>query len=106
MIKDCATSCDSAACNIEMEETARMFSSENPQEECFGCSYIEQNNGDVLGNVFCGDQPDKLENGKIACPMYANAACYTGTNAHYVSFQNKLIFDQDFVFSTKISFFD
>jgi len=80
-----------------MDEAASKFSSKSPQEECFACSYIQKENGDVIGNVYCADDPDKLENGNVKCPMYANAACYTGTSAHYVSkcqyFQFSILFE-------------
>jgi len=84
MLKDCVTDCDTSACNSNLDETSQKFSDPNPQSECFTCSYIEKDNGDVEGNQFCADQPDKLNSSTHSCPPYANSACYTGTNAHYV----------------------
>ena len=86
-MKECATSCETAACNLAMDGAASMFSGSVPQSECYSCTYIVRNTGDVAGNKFCADEPDKLEDGSVSCPMYANAACYTGTSAHYVRAQ-------------------
>ena len=88
MLKDCSTSCKTSACNNDLTETAQMFSEPNPQDNCFTCTYIERDNGEVEGNIFCADEPGKLNSSSYACPMYANAACYTGTNAHYVSLES------------------
>lgn len=82
-MKDCSTSCEGNLCNQEMDSTAAMFSVADPQDSCFTCNYIQKDNGDVEGNVFCADEPDQLEDAAVACPMYANAGCYTGTVAHY-----------------------
>ena len=86
LIKDCAVSCAGSACNTDLDEAARKFSNfENPQDTCYACSYTEMDDGSLLGNKFCGEEPDKVTDAAITCPMYANSGCYTGTNAHYVS---------------------
>jgi hypothetical protein len=90
-IKDCSTSCTEPACNSLITPTAAKFSVDKPQDSCFTCSYSENADGTVSGNVFCADKPDNLENASQNCPLYANAGCYTGTNANYVSINKRHI---------------
>lgn len=85
MLKDCATSCETTGCNNRLQETADLFDHPTDQPNCFTCQYIERDNGDVEGNKYCAEEPDQLVTASYFCPVYANAACYTGTNAHYVS---------------------
>lgn len=69
---------------------------------CYVCTYLEKDNGDIegnhkscffmnnmnyfyLGNRNCGSEnvPDQF---KKKCPVYADSGCFTGTNAHFVSY--------------------
>ena len=84
MLKDCMSSCEESGCNQDAYPAAAKFSSDSPQDSCYACKYIEKDDGSVQGNKFCADEPDKLQDAFNECPIYANAACYTGTNAHYV----------------------
>ena len=37
-----------------------------------------------IENKYCADQPDLIDDiATASCPTYANAGCYTGSNAHY-----------------------
>ena len=83
LYKDCTTSCPHGACNKEMDSTLELYRSDREQESCYACTYLEQENGDVIGNSNCLDNADKFES--VACPIYANAGCYTGSNTHKVS---------------------
>ena len=85
LLKDCSTSCETGACNSELDAAAAKFSAETPQDKCYACSYVQRENGDTEGNIYCADEPDKMEGASVSCPMYANTACYTGSSAHYVS---------------------
>ena len=84
MLKDCMSSCEESGCNQDAYPAAAKFSSDSPQDTCYACKYIEKDDGSVQGNKFCADEPDKLQDAFNECPTYADAACYTGTNAHYV----------------------
>jgi len=58
---------------------------EDDQDEhihsCYACNYNEYEDGTVNGLPSCGETPvDTIE-----CPHYACASCFTGTEAHYVS---------------------
>jgi len=83
LLKDCGSSCETSNCNTGISEAASKFQTGNQKENCFVCQYMEKDNGDLVGNKYCADQPDLLENASFECPSYADAGCYTGTNAHY-----------------------
>jgi len=84
--KDCGANCDTAGCNRDLDDAARMFieDGDERQEECYACQFLETDDGDVLGNKYCADEPDLIDV-SVNCPMYAQKACFTGTNVHYNS---------------------
>ena len=84
-LKDCTTTCTKSGCNNGLYETAALYNQIGPEFSCYTCEHIQNENGVDSGNSNCGDEPDKIEGASITCPVYANAACYAGTNAHYVS---------------------
>ena len=84
LFKDCVKYCTDDACNDIFDEIAEEFTSENNQEECYSCKYIELEDGTVSGNKACFDSPSDI-NAEHKCPKYANAGCYTGSTAFYVS---------------------
>ena len=83
LFKDCVKYCTDDACNDIFDEIAEEFTSENNQEECYSCKYIELEDGTVSGNKACFDSPSDI-NAEHKCPKYANAGCYTGSTAFYV----------------------
>ena len=84
MFKDCALDCAESGCNYDLEEVATLFSSEQEQDSCLACSYVESDNGDVSGNYNC--LKPESNSTSLACPKYANAGCYVGLNTHEVSY--------------------
>ena len=91
--KDCEVTCTDSACNTGLDVLSMYFDSGKDQESCYTCSYIEKEDGSVEGNEYCGDESDKIVDGSKACPRYANAGCFTGTNVHYVN-QGSLLLEQ------------
>ena len=84
-LKDCTTTCSKSGCNKGLYETAALYDKNRPEFNCYTCEHIQNENGIDSGNSNCGDEPDKIEDASKLCPVYANAGCYAGTNAHYVS---------------------
>lgn len=84
--KDCEVDCDESGCNFELESVAELFTSDQAQDKCLTCSYIEEDNGNVIGNTNC--MKPSTNSSSASCPMYANAGCYTGSNTHQVKFHN------------------
>ena len=52
---------------------------------CNPYKYLEYFDGAVSGNKNCGDNPELIPGTKPNCPVFADAGCFTGTNAQYVS---------------------
>ena len=82
--KMCGMSCTDSNCNSGLTPLAAKFSSGNV-ESCYVCDYLENDDGSVSGNQNCPDNADQLPGGASKCPIYADSACFTGSNAHYVS---------------------
>ena len=61
---------------------AQKFNEGYDQEKCFACSYIEEDNGNVLGNANCPDAP--TEDMSVSCPAWATSGCYIGAAVHNV----------------------
>ena len=58
------------------------------QDTCKTCFFKETNNGEIYGNVNCGnpEKSDVIES--VTCPRWANTGCFTGTAVHsFVSFK-------------------
>ena len=91
-LKDCTTTCSKSGCNKGLYETAALYDKNRPEFNCYTCEHIQNESGIDSGNSNCGDEPDKIEDASKLCPVYANAGCYAGTNAHYVSFIVILLF--------------
>ena len=58
-----------------------------PQARCYACSYIEADNGEQNGNLYCGQMEDADPEANINslvqnCPLHASLGCYTGTSIH------------------------
>ena len=81
LYKDCKVSCDSDGCNND-DRIYEPFQDEEGfiQPACYACTYQEQDNGDVNGNINCGGTPNDVD--KKDCPKWANKACMTGTAVH------------------------
>ena len=80
MYKDCFDSCEGNGCNDNLDVAEQLNESNHKQDSCVTCTYIETENGDVQGNYNCPDSPtDEM---KKSCPVYANAACFTGSAIH------------------------
>ena len=52
---------------------------------CNPYKYLEYFDGAVSGNKNCGDNPELIPGTQPKCPVFADAGCFTGTNAQYVS---------------------
>ncbi|CBY30505.1 unnamed protein product [Oikopleura dioica] len=87
--KDCFSDCSGNGCNDALTDAALKFQDDadpaHIQDSCYTCDFIEEDNGDTSGNSKCGDEPSLIGNADKACPLYANRACFTGTNAHFDS---------------------
>ena len=83
--KDCEITCTDSACNTGLDQISQYFDTGNAQESCYTCSYLEKEDGSVEGNEYCGDESSLIKDGSKACPKYANAGCFTGTNVHYAN---------------------
>ena len=51
-----------------------------PVESCHTCKYVSDASGNHDGNQNCGDSPSP--DMSRPCPVYASAACYTGSALH------------------------
>lgn len=78
--KDCFDRCEGSGCNDNLEVADKLNDSNNKQSECIVCSYLESDNGDVIGNINCPDSPTDAM--KETCPTWANVACFTGSSIH------------------------
>ena len=91
LYKDCTKTCSESFCNDDFDSVASLFST-GRDLTCYSCKYIEYFDGAVSGNKNCGDNPDLIPGTQPKCPVFADAGCFTGTNAQYVSqigyFQN------------------
>ena len=97
MFKDCLVECEGFGCNKGLDDVAELFASETKQEQCFSCLYIEYDDGTTEGNKYCGDEPDLIDTIATAtCPTYANAGCYTGSNAHYSTINDDILVEEVF----------
>ena len=97
MYKDCLVECEGFGCNDRLDDVAELFRSDTEQENCFSCSYIEYDDGTTEGNKYCADQPDLIDDiATASCPTYANAGCYTGSNAHYSNVNDDVLVEEVF----------
>ena len=71
-------------CNSGLTPLAAKFSSGNV-ESCYVCDCLENDDGSVSGHQNYPDNADQLPGGASKCPIYADSACFTGSNNHYVS---------------------
>ena len=87
MWKDCLDYCEESRCNDEFDVVADLFDQGN-DIECYGCKYARDIDGSILdgSNAKCGLGDVEGEIALATCPKYANAACYTASTWHTVSF--------------------
>jgi len=96
--KDCFDFCENGqvkggkdSCNDDVWGVAKKFRP-NPdkplegfyQPGCFGCNYLENDDGEVEGNIHCYD-PTAPDGPPVAfgpCPVHASAGCYIGQSEH------------------------
>ena len=63
------------------------------QDACYACQYIEDDDGNVIGNQNCAETPtDETPEGntttykvEMNCPTWAKMGCYTGSALHNVA---------------------
>ena len=84
LYKDCTKTCSESFCNNDFDSVAELFST-GRDLTCYSCKYLEYFDGAVSGNKNCGDNPDLIPGTPPKCPVFADAGCFTGTNAQYVS---------------------
>ena len=84
LYKDCTKTCSESFCNNDFDSVAEMFST-GRDLTCYSCKYLEYFDGAVSGNKNCGDNPELIPGIQPKCPVFADAGCFTGTNAQYVS---------------------
>ena len=84
LYKDCTKTCSESFCNNDFDSVAEMFST-GRDLTCYSCKYLEYFDGAVSGNKNCGDNPELIPGTQPKCPVFADAGCFTGTNAQYVS---------------------
>jgi len=56
-------------------------------DSCYGCKYVEQDDGQVEGNSNCPNGPPNgpPDTFRMNCPNYASLTCYTGAATHSAS---------------------
>jgi len=84
LYKDCTKTCSESFCNNDFDSVAEMFST-GRDLTCYSCKYLEYFDGAVSGNKNCGDNPELIPGTQPKCPVFADAGCFTGTNAQYNS---------------------
>ena len=84
LYKDCTKICSESFCNNDFDSVAELFST-GRDLTCYSCKYLEYFDGAVSGNKNCGDNPELIPGTQPKCPVFADAGCFTGTNAQYVS---------------------
>ena len=74
---------------FQQSKVQLLFADSNiePQARCYACSYIEADNGEQKGNLYCGQMEDADPEANINslvqnCPLHASLGCYTGTSIH------------------------
>lgn len=89
MWKDCLDYCEISGCNNEFSYVAGLFDQGNDLS-CYSCKYGRNPDGSIMdgSNEKCSlnDVTGEIESN--ACPVYANAACYTSLTSNNVSFFN------------------
>lgn len=83
--KDCQESCnvveDGNGCNNGLLSVAQRFAPENGGvSSCKACSYFQNQDGSVNGNLNCKENPDSVI--EQDCPLYASTACYEASSFH------------------------